>query len=163
MANPDQVEKIFVGKGADVGDQFLALALANRHALIAGTTTRKTASPQVSAASFSRTGVPMLAADGERDLFGIAEPGDAKPKFIKRAKDLGFGHALEKLPDLFCDLFGEQATRFVRRSSKRARALAGQAVLRYRHRQSQATSFLKSRRAQARLAVSREGEPNGRI
>jgi len=90
MANPDQVEKIFVGKGADVGDQFLALALANRHALIAGTTTRKTASPQVSTASFSRTGVPVLAAEGKRDLFGIAEASDAKPKFIKRAKDLGF-------------------------------------------------------------------------
>ena len=109
MPSPDQDGKIFVGKGADVGDQFLALALANRHGLITGATgTGKTVSLQVLAEGFSRAGVPVFAADVKGDLSGIAVRGEAKPEFIRRAKDLGFDYAPEEFPVVFWDLFGEQ-------------------------------------------------------
>ena len=53
MTNPDRDGKIFVGKGD--GDQFLSLALANRHGLATGATgTGKTVSLQVLAEGFSR-------------------------------------------------------------------------------------------------------------
>ena len=86
--NPDRDGKIFVGKGAD--DACLALALANRHGLVTGATgTGKTVTLQVLAEGFSRAGVPVFAADVKGDLSGIAAGGEAKPDFVKRAKDYG--------------------------------------------------------------------------
>jgi uncharacterized protein len=105
--NPDRDGKIFVGKGAD--DAWLALALANRHGLVTGATgTGKTVSLQVLAEGFSRAGVPVFAADIKGDLSGIAARGEAKPNFVKRAKDLGFDYEPEDFPVVFWDLFGEQ-------------------------------------------------------
>jgi uncharacterized protein len=107
MTSPDRDGKIFVARGAK--DEFLALALANRHGLITGATgTGKTVSLQVLAEGFSRAGVPVFAADIKGDLSGVAVRGEAKPDFVKRAKDLGFDYAPEEFPVVFWDLFGEQ-------------------------------------------------------
>ncbi len=107
MTSPDRDGKIFVGKGAN--DEFLALALANRHGLVTGATgTGKTVSLQVLAEGFSRAGVPVFAADIKGDLSGIAAKGEAKPDLIKRAKDLGFDYTPEQFPVVFWDLFGQQ-------------------------------------------------------
>jgi len=105
MTSPDRDGKIFVGKGEH--DEYLTLALANRHGLATGTTgTGKTVSLQVLAEGFSRAGVPVFAADVKGDLSGIAARGEAKPEFVKRAKDLGFDYEVEEFPVVFWDLFG---------------------------------------------------------
>src|SRR5580700_4366594 len=107
MTNPDRDGKIFVGKGS--GDEFLTLALANRHGLATGATgTGKTVTLQVLAEGFSRAGVPVFAADIKGDLSGIAAPGSAKPEFVKRAKDMGFAYEPDVFPVIFWDLFGVQ-------------------------------------------------------
>ena len=106
---PGSEGKIFVGKGAS--DEFLslALALANRHGLATGATgTGKTVTLQVLAEGFSRAGIPVFAADIKGDLSGIAARGEAKPDFVKRAKDLGFDYEPDEFPVIFWDLFGEQ-------------------------------------------------------
>jgi DNA helicase HerA-like ATPase len=107
MTSPDGDGKIFVGKGDH--DQFLSLAVANRHGLATGATgTGKTVSLQVLAEGFSRAGVPVFAADIKGDLSGIAVRGEAKPELAKRAKELGFDYEPEEFPVVFWDLFGEQ-------------------------------------------------------
>src|SRR6202158_58248 len=107
MTSPDRDGKIFVGRGDH--DQFLALALANRHGLATGATgTGKTVTLQVLAEGFSRAGVPVFAADIKGDLSGIAAHGEAKPEFVKRAKDIGFDYEIDEFPAVFWDLFGEQ-------------------------------------------------------
>jgi DNA double-strand break repair helicase HerA and related ATPase len=107
MTSPDGNGKIFVGKGDH--DQFLSLAVANRHGLATGATgTGKTVSLQVLAEGFSRAGVPVFAADIKGDLSGIAVRGEAKPELVKRAKELGFDYEPEEFPVVFWDLFGEQ-------------------------------------------------------
>jgi len=98
---------IFVGKGKI--PQHLALALANRHGLVAGATgTGKTVTLQILAEGFSRAGVPVFAADIKGDLAGIAEIGEARDGFVKRAKDIGVDYAPDEFPVVFWDLFGEQ-------------------------------------------------------
>jgi DNA helicase HerA-like ATPase len=107
MTGPDRNGKIFVGKGAS--DEYLALALANRHGLATGATgTGKTVTLQVLAEGFSRAGVSVFAADIKGDLSGIAARGEAKPDFVKRAKDMGFDYEPDQFPVVFWDLFGEQ-------------------------------------------------------
>src|SRR5690242_7923311 len=107
MTSPDRDGMIFLGKGDH--DQFLSLALANRHGLATGATgTGKTVSLQVLAEGFSRAGVPVFAADIKGDLSGIAVRGEAKPELIKRAKDLGFDYEPQEFPVVFWDLFGAQ-------------------------------------------------------
>ncbi len=107
MTSPDRDGKIFIGKGER--DEFLSLGLANRHGLATGATgTGKTVSLQVLAEGFSRAGVPVFAADVKGDLSGIAMRGEARPEFVKRAKDMGFGYEAEEFPVVFWDLFGEQ-------------------------------------------------------
>jgi DNA helicase HerA-like ATPase len=107
MSSPDRDGMIFVGKGDH--DQFLSLALGNRHGLATGATgTGKTVSLQVLAEGFSRAGVPVFAADIKGDLSGIAARGEAKPELVKRAKDMGFNYEPEQFPVVFWDLFGEQ-------------------------------------------------------
>src|SRR5277367_4540 len=104
---PDRDGKIFVGKGGN--DEWLALALANRHGLVTGATgTGKTVTLQVLAEGFSRAGVAVFVADIKGDLSGIAARGEAKPDFVKRAKDLGFDYAPDEFPVVFWDLFGEK-------------------------------------------------------
>jgi DNA helicase HerA-like ATPase len=107
MTSADRDGKIFVGRGDH--DQFLALALANRHGLATGATgTGKTVTLQVLAEGFSRAGVPVFAADVKGDLSGIAARGEAKPELIKRARDMGFDYEPEEFPVVFWDLFGQQ-------------------------------------------------------
>lgn len=99
--------KLLVGKSADY--EYLTLALANRHGLITGATgTGKTVTLQTLAEGFSNAGVPVFAADVKGDLSGIAMVGDAKPPFVKRAKDLGFEYQADEFPVVFWDLLGEQ-------------------------------------------------------
>ena len=104
--NPDQDGAIFIGKGAK--PEFLTLALANRHGLVAGATgTGKTVTLQVLAEGLSRAGVSVFAADIKGDLSGLAAPGEAKD-LVKRAKDMGFDYEPDQFPVVFWDLFGEQ-------------------------------------------------------
>src|SRR5215470_18141822 len=107
MSSPDRNGMIFVGKGDH--NQFLSLALANRHGLATGATgTGKTVSLQVLAEGFSRAGVPVFAADIKGDLSGIAAVGEAKDAFVKRSKELGFDYQPDEFPVIFWDMFGEQ-------------------------------------------------------
>jgi uncharacterized protein len=109
MASPDQNGKIFVGKGAGGDDEYIALALANRHGLATGATgTGKTVSLQVLAEGLSRAGVPVFAADIKGDLSGIAVRGETRPEFVKRAKDMGFDYAPEEFPVIFWDLLATE-------------------------------------------------------
>jgi len=107
MSNPDQDGKIFVGKGAK--PEFLTLAMANRHGLVAGATgTGKTVTLQVLAEGLSRAGVSVFAADIKGDLSGISMPGEAKEAFVTRAKSMGLAYEPDDFPVIFWDLFGEQ-------------------------------------------------------
>lgn len=107
MRQIDRDGTIFVGKGEK--PQYLTLALANRHGLVAGATgTGKTVTLQVLAEGFSRAGVPVFAADIKGDLAGIAAVGEAKDAFVKRAKDIGIDYTPDEFPVIFWDLFGEQ-------------------------------------------------------
>jgi DNA helicase HerA-like ATPase len=105
--DPDQDGKIFVGNGTK--PEYLTLALANRHGLVAGATgTGKTVTLQVLAEGFSRAGVSVFAADVKGDLSGIAAVGEAKEALVKRAKGMGFDYEPDQFPVVFWDLFGEQ-------------------------------------------------------
>ena len=98
---------IFVGKSDK--PEVLTLKLANRHGLITGATgTGKTVTLQVLAEGFSAAGVPVFAADIKGDLSGIAAPGDPKPHFVSRAKDMGYEYQPDQFPAVFWDVFGEQ-------------------------------------------------------
>jgi hypothetical protein len=50
----------------------------------------------------------VFAADIKGDLSGIAEVGDAKEAFVKRAKELGIAYQADEFPAMFWDLYGEQ-------------------------------------------------------
>lgn len=107
---PDSVEqdgRLFVGKSGK--PEYLTFKLANRHGLVAGATgTGKTVTLQILAEGLSRAGIPVFAADIKGDLSGIAEAGEAKEAFVKRAKDMGFDYEPDRFPVIFWDLFGEQ-------------------------------------------------------
>ncbi len=82
--------------------------LANRHGLIAGATgTGKTVTLQVLAEGFSQLGVPVFLADVKGDLAGLCQSGEAKPKLMERAKQMGFELTFSAFPVVFWDLFGE--------------------------------------------------------
>jgi DNA helicase HerA-like ATPase len=100
--------EILVGKsGAEA--QNLLLKLANRHGLVTGATgTGKTVTLQVLAEGFSNAGVPVFAADIKGDLSGLAEAGDGKPPFVKRAQEIGIDYVPDRFPVAFWDVFGEQ-------------------------------------------------------
>jgi uncharacterized protein len=98
--------RILIGKSDSY--QYLTLALGNRHGLVAGATgTGKTVTLQILAEGFSRAGTAVFAADIKGDLAGIAMPGDAKPHFVQRAKDIGIAYAADAFPVAFWDLFGQ--------------------------------------------------------
>jgi DNA helicase HerA-like ATPase len=104
---PDDGTTIFVGKSHK--PEVLTLSLANRHGLVTGATgTGKTVTLQVLAEGFSRAGVPVFAADIKGDLSGIAEVGEAREAFVKRAQDMGITYQPDEYPVVFWDLFGEQ-------------------------------------------------------
>jgi len=105
--NPDQDDKVFVGKSDK--PEFLTLGLANRHGLVAGATgTGKTVTLQVLAEGLSRAGVAVFAADVKGDLSGIAEPGQPNAALVQRAKSMGFDYEPDRSPVVFWDVFGEQ-------------------------------------------------------
>ncbi len=71
-------------------DVRVALAMTNRHGLIAGATgTGKTRTLQVIAEQLSAAGVAVVVADVKGDVSGMAEPGSADSPAGKRAADLG--------------------------------------------------------------------------
>jgi DNA helicase HerA-like ATPase len=102
--------RILIGKSAE--PQYLSLALANRHGLIAGATgTGKTVTLQVLAEGFSSAGVPVFASDIKGDLSGIAAPGQGKEPLVMRAKEIGVPYEPDSFPVVFWDLFGEAGHR----------------------------------------------------
>jgi uncharacterized protein len=108
MANDPAHEpgRILIGKSGTY--QYLILALGNRHGLVAGATgTGKTVTLQVLAEGFSRAGTAVFTADVKGDLAGISMPGDSKPHFVQRAKDIGIAYAADDFPIAFWDLYGQ--------------------------------------------------------
>lgn len=112
--NPNAVPgKILVGgtpksaRGYDY--RYLTLALGNRHGLIAGATGGgKTVSLQRLAEGFSNAGTAVFMADVKGDLAGMSQPGDSKPAFVARAREIGVPYEPDRFPVAFWDIFGEQ-------------------------------------------------------
>ncbi|HWM46978.1 MAG TPA: DUF853 domain-containing protein [Xanthobacteraceae bacterium] len=105
--SPVQPGKIFIGQSGK--PEYLTLALANRHGLVAGATgTGKTVTLQVMAEGLSREGVAVFAADVKGDLSGIAAAGEMKDALVKRAEGMGLDYEPDRFPVVFWDLFGEQ-------------------------------------------------------
>ena len=108
------MDDIFLGLGANGDKQFLRLAQANRHGLIAGATgTGKTVTLQGLAESFSARGVPVFVADVKGDLSGISMAGSPQfkhaDKLEGRAKELGMDdYAYADNAAVFWDLYGEK-------------------------------------------------------
>ncbi len=96
--------------GTSTKKEYLLLALANRHGLIAGATgTGKTVSLQILAEGFSKAGVPVFCADVKGDLAGIAMKGVSKPFLEERARKIGLeDYTYGSSPAILWDLFGEQ-------------------------------------------------------
>ena len=108
------MSQIFLGLAANGEKQYLELARANRHGLIAGATgTGKTVTLQGLAESFSAEGVPVFLADVKGDLSGICMSGSSQfkhaDKLESRARELGMDdYAYSDNPAVFWDLYGEQ-------------------------------------------------------
>ena len=104
----ETTEGMLVGKGA--ASLHLLPHMANRHGLVAGATgTGKAVTLQVLAEAFSRSGVPVFAADIKGDLAGISQPGGGNARVDERIDELGLAPwALESTPVMFWDVFGEQ-------------------------------------------------------
>jgi DNA helicase HerA-like ATPase len=105
--------KILVGASVKDGKtrdyRYLLLALGNRHGLIAGATGGgKTVSLQRLAEGFSNAGASVFLADVKGDLAGLSQPGEGKPAFVARAKEIGVAYEPDRFPVAFWDVFGEQ-------------------------------------------------------
>ncbi len=97
------------GTARDLVYRYLLLPLGNRHGLISGATGGgKTVSLQRLAEGFSKAGTAVFLADVKGDLAGLSQPGDSRPAFVARAKDLGLTYAPDKFPVMFWDIYGEQ-------------------------------------------------------
>ena len=107
--SPDAVSgRLLIGKSSRDW-QYLELPQGNRHGLVTGATgTGKTVTLQRLAEGFSRAGTCVFTADIKGDLAGISQPGDAKPAFVARARELGLSLRSEQFPVVFWDLFGDQ-------------------------------------------------------
>ncbi len=103
---------VLVGKGmeSDSPQQWLLAKYGNRHGLIAGATgTGKTVTLQGLCEGFSDLGVPVFAADIKGDLSGLSMAGEAKPKLVERAAQVGLANYQPTVyPVVFWDVFGEQ-------------------------------------------------------
>jgi DNA double-strand break repair helicase HerA and related ATPase len=85
----------------------VALAMTNRHGLIAGATgTGKTRTLQVIAEQLSTAGVPVFVADVKGDVSGMAAPGDPAGPAGKRAADLGLEFKSDTFPLEYLSLGG---------------------------------------------------------
>ena len=108
--------RIFMGGGGaeHAVPQYLDLAYANRHGLVAGATgTGKTVTLQIMAEGFSAAGVPVFLADVKGDLAGLSQAGSETAKlhepFMARAGRIGFSdYRYDAFPVTFWDLFGEK-------------------------------------------------------
>lgn len=105
--------KILVGAslkdGKPSGYRYLTLAMGNRHGLIAGATGGgKTVSLQRLAEGFSNAGASVFLSDVKGDLAGLSQPGEGKPAFVARAKEIGLSYEPDRFPVAFWDVFGEQ-------------------------------------------------------
>lgn len=104
---------VFLGLGGGE-KQYLNLARANRHGLIAGATgTGKTVTVQGLCESFSNAGVPVFVADVKGDLSGVAMPGSESfkhhDKLIERAETIGLeDYRYADSPTIFWDLYGKK-------------------------------------------------------
>lgn len=98
--------KMLIGLGNTA--QYLNLARANRHGLIAGATgTGKTITLQTLAEGFSKHGVPVFMADVKGDLSGIAQAGTTDSKAFARALQMRLADfSAEAMPVVFWDVFG---------------------------------------------------------
>jgi uncharacterized protein len=97
------------GTARDLVYRYLLLPLGNRHGLISGATGGgKTVSLQRLAEGFSKAGTAVFLADVKGDLAGLSQPGDSRPAFVARARDLGLTYAPDKFPVVFWDIYGEQ-------------------------------------------------------
>ena len=87
----------------------VALAMLNRHGLIAGATgTGKTKTLQLMAGQLSKAGVPVFVSDVKGDVTGIAAPGDAtNPKVQERVHSLGWTFQPSGHPVTFLSLSGK--------------------------------------------------------
>jgi DNA helicase HerA-like ATPase len=86
----------------------VAVAMLNRHGLIAGATgTGKTKTLQLIAGQLSKLGVPVFISDIKGDVTGIAAPGDASnPKIQERIASLGWSYEPAAHPTEFLSLSG---------------------------------------------------------
>jgi hypothetical protein len=86
-----------------------ALALMNRHGLVAGATgTGKTKTLQGMAEKLSTAGVPVFLADLKGDLSGLQVPGEVTPKVTERAQSLGVTFTPAGFPVEFLSLTGKR-------------------------------------------------------
>ena len=88
----------------------VALAMMNRHGLIAGATgTGKTKTLQLLAGQLSKAGVPCFVADIKGDVTGMAAAGDAtNPHIISRMASLELAYAPSAHPVEFLSLSGKR-------------------------------------------------------
>ena len=98
--------------GGEVASQVqvrMALAMVNRHGLIAGATgTGKTKSLQLMAGQLSDAGVPVFISDIKGDVTGIAAPGDATDTRLQaRVASLGMTYRPEAHPVEFLSFSGQ--------------------------------------------------------
>lgn len=84
--------------------------MSNRHGLIAGATgTGKTVTLQILAESFSRSGVPVFAADIKGDLSGLGSAGSPHPKIDERLEQISLKDYHQRpYPVVFWDIFGKK-------------------------------------------------------
>ncbi|WP_454295222.1 helicase HerA-like domain-containing protein [Salana multivorans] len=85
----------------------LAVAMLNRHGLVAGATgTGKTRTLQVMAEGVSAAGVPVFLADIKGDLSGLMKPGTSSEKLLARTTSLGQDWQARGFPVEFYTLGG---------------------------------------------------------
>ncbi|WP_448809135.1 helicase HerA-like domain-containing protein [Agromyces bauzanensis] len=85
----------------------IPLAMTNRHGLVAGATgTGKTRTLQVLAEQLAANGVAVFAADVKGDLSGLATPGEAGEKLLKRTDGIGQAWSAASFPVEFFSLGG---------------------------------------------------------
>lgn len=102
-------QKIAIGgAGGTLVEQLFTMS--NRHGLISGATgTGKTITLQVLAEGFSRSGVPVFAADIKGDLSGLGSAGAPHPKIDERLLKIPLENYIQRpYPVLFWDIFGKQ-------------------------------------------------------
>ena len=109
---------IHLGAPMDAGEALsgvpvqVALAMLNRHGLVAGATgTGKTKTLQLMAGQLSRAGVPVFIADVKGDLTGMALPADAADaRIAQRAAQVGFTFEPDAHPVDLLSLSGDLGT-----------------------------------------------------